>query len=199
MEHFSITPEFSEGETENPKGELKLNNIKKTIYISSSKKDYEIDFVNEMKYLSVIAKTKNDLFSIKFSGKFTLNDIRKVGLFREYESIDECLFDIFKGLDSKEPKPNIVEKNEVNLTIIVPLPTKRYPEIIFPLKQNQKNDATKYEELANTFVNMKKQKDKEIEELKDRIDKLEKLLQIKMEKDELKENFKGTTLEIFNI
>lgn len=142
---------------------------------------------------------KEDLFPIKFSAKFTLSDIRKVGLFRDYESIDECLFDIFEGLDSKEPKPNIIEKDDTNLTIIVPLHTKRYPEIIFPLKQNPKNNAIKYEELANAFVKMKKQKDKEIEELKDKIDKLEKLLQIKVEKDELKENFKGTTLEIFNI
>ena len=199
MEHLTLTPEFSEGDTEKPKEEIKLNNIKKSINISSFKKSYEVDFVNEIKYLSIIAMPKEDLFPIKFSAKFTLSDIRKVGLFRDYESIDECLFDIFEGLDSKEPKPNIIEKDDSNLTIIVPLHTKRYPEIIFPLKQNPKNNAIKYEELANAFLNMKKQKDQEIEDLKDRIDKLEKLLQIKIEKSELKENFKGTTLEIFNI
>ena len=31
MEHHSLTQEYLEGETENPSGEIKLNNIKKTV------------------------------------------------------------------------------------------------------------------------------------------------------------------------
>ena len=102
-------------------------------------------------------------------------------------------------MDSKEPKPTLIEKDELNLTISIPLHTKRYPEIIFPLKQDQKNEKIKLEELTNAFLDMKKKKDKEIKDLKDRIDELEAILKIKTEKDELKEHFEGTKLEIFNI
>ena len=102
-------------------------------------------------------------------------------------------------MDSKEPKPTLIEKDELNFTISIPLHTKRYPEIIFPLKQDQKNEKIKLEELANAFLDMKKKKDKEIKDLKDRIDELEAILKIKTEKDELKEHFEGTKLEIFNI
>ena len=65
MEHHPLTQEYLEGETEKPSGEIKLNNIKKTVNISSFKKTYEIDFINEIKYLSIIAKQKEDLFPIK--------------------------------------------------------------------------------------------------------------------------------------
>ena len=148
MEHLTLTPEFSEGDTEKPKEEIKLNNIKKSINISSFKKSYEVDFVNEIKYLSIIAMPKEDLFPIKFSAKFTLSDIRKVGLFRDYESIDECLFEIFEGLSSN---PTLTEKDSLNIIVIIPLHTRKYPEITFTLTKVEKNESQKYDELVNVL------------------------------------------------
>lgn len=116
------------------------------------------------------------MFPNIYFGKFVLKNIKEVGLFRDYETIDECLFGIFKGLDYK---PIIIEKEEkdkINLIIIVPLITRRYPEINFPLKHIEKNDSQKIEELIDALLIIKNNKDKEIKELKDKIENLEKII-----------------------
>ena len=199
MEAYPIECNYSEGETtEISKETSNIKNKKKIIEITSGKKTFEIEFKNEIDFLLITAKQNDSLFPVIYTGKFTLKDIKKVGLFHEYESIDECLFDIFDGLDSKQSKPFIIEKDNLEIIISVPLHTKKYPEITFSLKQNKNNEPKKYEELIEVLLNMKKEKDEEIKELKDKINKLEKLLQIK-ENDKKQDEFKGSKFEIFNI
>ena len=165
--------------------------------VSSGKNNYEIDFLNEIDCLSIVAKRKDGLFSIQYKGEFTLQDIKKVGLFHNYKSIDECLFELFEGLDLK---PTITEKDNQNIIISVPLHTKKYPNINFPLKQKRKSDSNKYDELIDALLSMKKEKDNEIKELKSKIEKLEGLLQIKNENSlGNNEKIEGSRLEIFNI
>ena len=183
----------------NPKEE-KIENKEKTISLTIDKKTFTIQFKNEIEYLYVVASYQESLFPVKYTGKFTLSDIKKVGLFRDYESIDECLFEIFEGLNSN---PSLTEKDSLNIIIIVPLHTRKYPEITFTLSKIEKKESQKYDELINALLNMKNEKDKEIKELKDKVEKLEKLLSLKNEKNENKEGseekFDGTKIEIFNI
>ena len=68
------------------------------------------------------------------------------------------------------------------------------------MKKIVKTDSQKYEDLTEAFLDMKRQKDREIKELKEKIDKLENILQInKKSKFESKEIFKGSKIEIYNI
>ena len=184
---------------ETPK-EKKIENKEKTISLSIDKKIFTVEFKNEIEYLSIVASYQESLFLVKYTGKFTLSDIKKVGLFRDYESIDECLFEIFEGLNSE---PTLTEKDNLNIIITVPLHTRKYPEITFTLKKLEKNESQKYDELVNVLLNMINEKDKEIKELKDQVENLEKLLDLKNKKkenkEETEEQYDGTKIEIFNI
>ena len=177
--------------------EKKIENTLKTLTLLVDKKTFKVDFKNEIDFLSVTAKLQDGLFPVHYTGKFSLKDIKKVGLFRDYESIDECLFEIFEGLNST---PKVSEQDNENIIIHVPLHTRKFPEIVFPLKKIVKTDSQKYEDLTEAFLDMKRQKDREIKELKEKIDKLENILQInKKSKFESKEIFKGSKIEIYNI
>ena len=118
-----------------PNEHQKIINKKKTIkLISENKNQYIIDFVNAVNSLEIEAKLLNDMIPELFANKFTLEDIKKVKFFNDdYESIDECLSEIFDRLDKNETKMKI-EKDE--LVIIVPL-SKKYL-IEFPLKKKNK-------------------------------------------------------------
>ena len=199
METYELSKNFLEGEsTPKPKEIEKLKNIKKTVIIQTGKNNYEINFLNEINLLSIIAKRKEGLFPAQYKGEFSLEYIKKVGLFLNYKSIDECLSEIFEGLDSK---PTLTEKDSQNIILSVPLNTKKYPNINFLLKKKGKNESNKNEELIDALLNMKKEKDDEIKELKNRIEKLEKLILIKNENNILENNEKieGSIFEIFNI
>ena len=177
--------------------EKKIENKEKTISITINNKVFTVEFKNEIEYLSVVAVYQDRLFPVKYTGKFSLSDIKKVGLFRDYESIDECLFEIFEGLSSN---PTLTEKDSLNIIVIIPLHTRKYPEITFTLTKVEKNESQKYDELVNVLLNMKNEKDKEIKELKDKVEKLEKWLNLNNQnKEEIDEKFDGTKIEIFNI
>ena len=111
---------------------VKIENTIKTISISYNKNIFNVEFKNEIESLSVTASCQKNLFSDIYKGKFSLNDIKKVGLFHNYESIDECLSEIFDSLNSN---PTIIIKDEFNIIITVPLHTKKYPVIKFTLKK----------------------------------------------------------------
>ena len=181
----------------------KIENTQKNISLTHDNKIFSIEFKNEIDFLSVTASYQESLFPVKFTGKFSLNDIKKVGLFRVYDSIDECLFEIFEGLNSN---PSITEKDNLNIIIKVPLHTKKFPEITFILKKVEKSESQKYDELVNVLLKMKNEKDekdKEIKELKNKIENLEKLLNVKKEQktniEDSEEKFDGTKIEIFTI
>ena len=190
-------PCAGEKPTKNNKNKnIKIENKFKSAKIVIGKKTLKVDFTNEIDNLSVVAKDINSLFPVEYKGKFSLEDIKKVGLFRDYESIDECLFEIFEGLET----PTGVEEDNLNIIIKVPLKVRRFPEITFPLKQIKKKDSEKYEELVEIISNMNNQKDKEITELKAKINYLENFLRVKNKNvKESSSSFEGSTFEIFNI
>ena len=177
---------------ETPK-EKKIENKEKTISLSIDKKIFTVEFKNEIEYLSIVASYQESLFLVKYKGKFTLSDIKKVGLFRDYESIDECLFEIFEGLNSE---PTLTEKDNLNIIITVPLHTRKYPEITFTLKKLEKNESQKYDELVNVLLNMKNEKDKEIKELKDKVENLKNCWTLKIKKKKIRKKLKNNMMEL---
>ena len=122
------------------------------------------------------------LFKYEFSKflyvkNFTLSDIQKVKLFTLYSTIDECLDEIFEGIDSG--KCNLIE--ETNFIILnIPLMNKKYNEIKFQIDEKEKNDKEKYEELYKFSINLKKENSfykNEINELKKKIKNMESLFE----------------------
>ena len=164
--------------------------------------EYSIDFINEVTKLSITAKKKSDIFSKIYSNSFSLQDIKKVRFFGEgYESIDDCLMEIFEkldknGIDGNETK--IEKKDSEVITLKVSKFSNRYPFIEFPLKILEKKDNEKISELENIVINLKKNQENEIKFLKDKIYNLENLLKIKNNQDYKKglENFKGSYVEM---
>ena len=94
-------------------------------------------------------------------------------MFILYSSIDECLDEIFEGIDSG--KCNIIEKSNF-IILIVPLLNKKYNEIKFKIDEKEKNDKEKYEELYKFSINLKNENSfykNEINELKQEIKNLQ--------------------------
>ena len=181
----------------NTPGNQNVTNKNKTIKLTSENNNqYIIDFLNGVNFLEIEAKSLNDMIPEFYTNKFTLQDIKKVKFFNdEYESIDECLSEIFDRLDKNESKLKI-EKDE--LVIIVPLYSKKYPEIKFPLEKKIKSENEKYNELLDLFKKMKTEQEKEVKDLKDRINYLENLLKIKKNENKAVNDdaFKGTVVKI---
>jgi len=167
-----------------------IQNKKKSIELIYGKDEkYFIDFINEGSRLSIEAKTFSDILTIIYSEKFSLEDIKKVKFFNDdYKSIDECLAEIFEGIDKNEAK---IEKSKIDTITLKVRLSKRY-EIIFPLKKLEKNENQKYQELLDIILNLKNNQENEIKFLKDKINFLENLLKAKKN-----ENYKKG-LELFN-
>ena len=107
-----------------------LNKSKKIELKSGDNKKYEFEFINKTTTLRIEAKSFNDMLPEIYSNVSTLEDIKKVKFFNDdYESIDECLSEIFDKLDRNETK---LEMGKEGLNIIVPLYSKKYPENRFP-------------------------------------------------------------------
>ena len=172
-------------------------NKKKTIKIEAEKnKQFEVEFINNINTLVIEARLLNNILTEIFSNKFTLEDIKTVKYFSNYfESIDDCLSEMFYKLDKNKTKI-ILEKNE--LTVVVPLDSKIFPEIKFPLKKMETNANQKFDDLFELYKKMKEEQEKEVKILKDRINYLEDLLKIKKNQEIKSEanKFDGTFVKI---
>lgn len=169
-----------------------INKNKKIELKSGDNKKYEFEFINKTTTLRIEAKSFNDMLPEIYFNEFTLEDIKKVKYFNDdYESIDECLSEIFDRLDNNESK---LEMGKDGLYIIVPL-SKRY-EIRFLLKKEEKSDNVKYCELFELVKKMKAEQETEVKSLKEKINYLEDLLKIKKEKGKKNEEFNGSIVSI---
>ena len=179
------------------KTEKEILNKRKTIELKSeNNKQFKVEFINEVNILRIEAKFLNDILIETFSNEFTLQDIKKVRFFNDdYESIDDCLSEIFDKLDRNETKMKM-EKDGIN--IVVPLYSKKYPEIKFFLKKVEKSEEVKCNELYELIKKMKDEQKQEVKALKDRINYLEDLLKIKKKSDieKTNEDFDGSIVSI---
>ena len=191
MEQISIEP-IKPTKIEN------IQNKNKSITVIYGKDDkYSINFINQGTKLTIEAKTYSDILSKNYSNQFSLKDIKQVKFFNDdYESIDDCLSEIFDKLDKNETQ---IEKTSDEAIIVkVPLYTKRYPFIDFSLKKIEKDEKQKFSDLLNIVVDIKKKQESEIKFLQDKINFLETLLVIKKNEDYKKglESFKGSVIEM---
>ena len=126
-----------------PKNEKKIS---KSFLISSDKNNkYNVLLENSENKLNIYAEIEtNSGEKNTFQNQYSLIEIRKVKLFLAYDTIEECISEIFNFLDINKGK--IIE-NDTQLKLIIPLNSKKYPEIIFNLFLKEKSDSEKIKEL----------------------------------------------------
>ena len=135
--------------------------------------------------LGIEANQKNNLIKKSFSNEFTFDEIiEKNSYFKTFNSL-EVTFDEL-NYQITEEKKTTVEENENNLKIIIPVPNRLNKEIIFSLKQNNKNDNEKINDLTQ-LINKQNQ---EISELKN------ENIQLKNEINELKRDINDIKVKI---
>ena len=105
--------------------------IKKKCKLTSKNKiNYDTIFEIVSPKLLIQAFPENS--DLKYENSFTLEDIQKVKLFLPYDNIEECLDEIFQGLNIDT---NIIIEENERIDIIVPLHNKKFNEIKFELKK----------------------------------------------------------------
>ena len=127
--------------------------IKKISIFSKSNNLFEIQFINKIYYLYIIAINDN----LKYEKKVTLNEIKEVKLFLDYNNINDCLNEIYNGIDPNKKnslKCNIEEKLSY-IILNIPLRNNKFKEIIFTLniKENEYKKEEKIINPNNIFFN----------------------------------------------
>ena len=148
-----------------PKNEKKIS---KSFLISSDKNNkYNVLLENSENKLNIYAEIEtNSGEKNTFQNQYSLIEIRKEKLFLAYDTIEECISEIFNFLDINKGK--IIE-NDTQLKLIIPLNSKKYPEIIFNLFLKEKSDSEKIKELYSLIKKLNEEKNNqklEIEKLK---------------------------------
>ena len=148
----------------------------------------EIKLINEVSYLLIQASFNNPLQTLQFENKFPLETIKKNPFFSYFESIDEILEELFSFIENK--KYNLIEENK-EISLIFQLPVHKVKEIKFSLKQKEKSDNEKINELYNIIGNLKKENSLLKEEnniLKKRLDNNDNLIKELISRLENNEN-----------
>ena len=109
-------------------------------------------------------KFSNSPLDFKYENHFPLQYIQKVRYFKIYDSIEECIDDIFNGIDTGNNTIKEMDENTIILTI--PLLNKKYNSISFPLKRQRY-----FIDIINIQNSMITKLKKENEDLKQKIDK----------------------------
>ena len=125
---------------------------------------------------------QKEISKIEYESEFDINYLKKVKLFVIYDSIDECLDEIFAGIDTNK---TIINENSNNIILTIPLSNIKFKEIKFEIKEKEKNDKQKLEELF-TIINLQQKEivnlKNENKNLKEKINKIENdFLQFKNE------------------
>ena len=153
--------------------------------ISNTNKNYFIKILNKGNSILISCYYQKEISKIEYESEFDINYLKKVKLFSIYDSIDECLDEIFAGIDTNKA---IINENSNNIILTIPLNNIKYKEIKFEIKEKEKNDKQKLEELF-TIINLQQKEivnlKSENSNLKEKINKIENdikdLLQFKNE------------------
>ena len=141
--------------------------------ISNANKHYFIKLLNKGNSLLISCYYQKEISKIEYESEFDINYLKKVKLFAIYDSIDECLDEIFLGIDINKNKIN---ENTNNIILTIPLINTKFKEIIFELKEKEKNDKQKIEELF-TIINLQQKEivylKNENNNFKEKINKIE--------------------------
>ena len=130
--------------------------------------EYKIIFEIQNNFLVINANHE----SIEYENKFTLEDIKSVKLFSFYDTLQECLDEIYSGINPYKQESLIcnIKENDENIDLIIPLRNVKYPQIIFTLdrKENENINLNNYisKEQYDYLLNIINEHEKTINELK---------------------------------
>ena len=142
---------------------------------SNKGKIYYINFINISEQLCISAYSNGNNSKVEYESKFDLSYIKNVKLFILYDTMDECLDEIFAGINSS--KSYLTEENNC-ITIFIPLNNVKFKEIKFRVELKGNNDLNKKDNINQNeqIVEMKKvikAQNKEIVDLKEKVEQLE--------------------------
>ena len=141
------------------------------IEITSDKNNtYSIQFTLNNS-LEIVANQKNAVLNKSFSNKFTIHEIQQNKYFVQFDTLNEIYDEVIER--TKKDKITITE-NENTLIINIPLPSTKYTEQKFELKQISKNDNEKINDLTQLVI----KQNKEITDLKNELKDIKEKLNI---------------------
>ena len=148
--------------------------------ISSEKNKYKIEMSNSESKIFIKGSCLNSLTNDSYENSFSLSQIQGNKYFKMCENIEEVslvLLDLLKTYK----KTIIEETNEINLLISINSPLVK--EIIFNLKQKEKN----IEEKVNELYKIIEMQQKEINNLKNEVKELKQINENRDKKEKEKE------------
>ena len=117
-------------------------------------------------FLQIKATRKNDLFKKCFSSQILVDKIKENKYFLMFDDLKEICNEISERIKKKEMK---LEENLDGLNLLIYLPSTKIKEIKFELKEEQKNDKDKINDLNELIMKLQEEinnNKKEINELK---------------------------------
>ena len=99
--------------------------------ISNTNKHYFIKILNKVNSILISCYYQKEISKTEYESEFDINYLKKVKLFSIYDSIDECLDQIFAGIDTNK---TIINENSNNIILTIPLNNIKYKEIKFEIK-----------------------------------------------------------------
>ena len=123
--------------------------------ISNKNHQFEVILINEDPYLLIKASYNNSVRIINYEERHSLENIKKNQFFNNFESIDKILEELFSLINSNK---NIcfLEENKQIILIFEP-PVENIKEIKFTVKEKEKSDRKKIDELYDIVLELKKE------------------------------------------
>ena len=109
--------------------------------------------------IEITANQKNSLIKKSFSCKYTFEEMKENNYFLQFDTLNEIFDEIKERILNNQI---IIEENENNLILNIPLPSSKDNVISFELKPMQKNNNQTIQQLTEMII----KQNKEITELK---------------------------------
>ena len=139
-------------ETPNLIEDVPLKNYSLT---SNKSNKYQINFFNRQgNNLYIKTQKEGNLTPKNYEGIFSLEKIKENQFFYIYNSLNEILDEIFPLIENG--KAELKEENNI-LNLIINLPIKKVKEVSFILKENEKSDKNKINELYQIVSNLQQE------------------------------------------
>jgi hypothetical protein len=148
-----------------------INNKEIKFEVKSDKNNlFYIQFYNKGNILLISSYYKNKNKKIEYESEFELSYIKQIKLFTMYDTLDECLYEIFAGINTG--KSQIFEDNN-SFNLFIPLNNIKYKEISFKIEKKEKILGDSKNNHLNKIIN---KQNEEIEMLKNKIEILENIV-----------------------
>lgn len=158
-------------------------------------KNYLITFKQQYSFIYISILFKEEIFSKEYEKYFSLENLKKIGYFSLFNSIKEIYEEIIFLFKKKTKEIGIIE-NENEIALKIPLEGLRLTEIVFCLKEKDKDGKQTIKILYSIIKDLKD----ENKILKSNQEKLEeKIKTLESDIKSLKELFYNSKKESYNI